>query len=1037
MTNQNSGNYGRDYTNRMAATVDNLASSYQRSSAPVTTATSHSAEQPPVRNLMPPGDPSISLKTLALAVPTKQSEGTNGTSRPQEKDEQDEPRPADDATMTGDLAKDDAYTREALSTWDQSEDEPEDTPMSMLQTPEVMNEDKVPAGPPKVKGLMVEGHLVVSNSCTPFVRCLLDTGAQLSILSTRIFERDCRGEVDLKPSRHTLVTASGAAMKVHGEMQAALEIGSRQISWHWLVADVVEDAILGLDFMTKHRCHWDWGLQTLRLGSENAAKNTHAVLSTDIYLPGRSETFFYCVLQREEGCPTVGLVTGCELFVRRHGLAVASVVAAKSLGQVPVRILNPHFEVISVKKGTVVARYEALEKTVEPLFLPTTTGKEREASLSILTASRPQANSISRLLDTLIDRGISITDLGNRHLHTKIGRKTLGSDKVLATCSDKQMLSTAITVVLFCLCQEQLRRTPKCNDCSRLFKSEEDLKRHRREGSSRWVCPECRRLYLTRKTLLEHWKRAGHPGIMDVPTAERISPLACAWGEDAKRSRHGTPPPTFHTPPPMVTHLGEKKPTSTAARSRPNVKHTPRKRPPSIVSIVPLPMEKKEERKETPMGKMVKLTRDTPAVRIKQEPSRTDSRGRSTGRQESPRDPRNYGTTHAEVTPGGAGNSQTLKRKGSSHTPPSQEDKREKARKVESSTDSSTEDSGTDTTQDEQASVTTEVDAATFVSDMDHLLYPDPATTTASQVLLSISDTVAPTTVVSTALQISTVTTTVDQQPILQLTRVVTTSSAQLTLPLISPSTMDAAPSDLLTPVVTGLGSAPSAQAVNTPALINTTASATSLLTSILTGPGTASSSALLPWLTHPIYIGATNSQIVAPTTTWQPQAVSVATLSVNPFQPGSLRPSSTVTSSAVSAGRRSTRSLGAAVPGTSGQQASVSCIWRANAVVGDRVRRLEESVTRVSERYRRLLAPYEASVEEERSLGEEYRRARDELRTSEVQFREAWRKIEEARQACDDARERQEAKQESTKALRDEIDDVLSELPDPTLMTW
>lgn len=97
-------------------------------------------------------------------------------------------------------------------------------------------------------------------------------------------------------------------------------------------------------------------------------------------------------------------------------------------------------------------------------------------------------------------------------------------------------------------------------------------------------------------------------------------------------------------------------------------------------------------------------------------------------------------------------------------------------------------------------------------------------------------------------------------------------------------------------------------------------------------------------------------------------------------------------------------------------------------------MRHLEENVTQVSGRYRQLLAQYEVAVAEERPIIAECQLARTEQQTAENQFREAWTRTSNARQTYDDAQERRAAKQETIRALRDQIDEVLSELPDPTL---
>ncbi|KAI5738489.1 hypothetical protein M8J77_007742 [Diaphorina citri] len=92
---------------------------------------------------------------------------------------------------------------------------------------------------------------------------LLDTGASKSIL-----RRDILAETNLKnPDKYTLKTATGEQSRVYGEIEVTMQLGNVEMRHTFVVADIVDDCILGFDFMMDHGVSMDFGDSTMIIGN--------------------------------------------------------------------------------------------------------------------------------------------------------------------------------------------------------------------------------------------------------------------------------------------------------------------------------------------------------------------------------------------------------------------------------------------------------------------------------------------------------------------------------------------------------------------------------------------------------------------------------------------------------------------------------------------------------------------------------------------------------------------------------------------------
>ena len=84
----------------------------------------------------------------------------------------------------------------------------------------------------------------------------LDTGASRTVVSSRLLKHLTRGHL-VRPTHLQLQTATGQYISVQGEQEVEVKIGEKK-NWHTvIIADIVDDCIIGLDFMRKYSCKMD------------------------------------------------------------------------------------------------------------------------------------------------------------------------------------------------------------------------------------------------------------------------------------------------------------------------------------------------------------------------------------------------------------------------------------------------------------------------------------------------------------------------------------------------------------------------------------------------------------------------------------------------------------------------------------------------------------------------------------------------------------------------------------------------------------
>ena len=226
---------------------------------------------------------------------------------------------------------------------------------------------------------------------------ILDTGASHSII-----RRDLVVEPTTPLKGVTLRTATGEQGKIKGTIEREVTIGPISLKHRFVVADIVEEIIIGLDFMIAHGFVLDLEQLILRYKNveisltsgpqEDVRVNRIAIVDKE-EIPANSETLIWAKILGNPGNKTPVIIEPVN----------DSVMVARSLGQinqeyVPVRIINPSPKPMVLKAGEIVAQCEKAEIIIdcgeEIQSEPFKSTKSMQSSIQEWTEGLPQEERI-------------------------------------------------------------------------------------------------------------------------------------------------------------------------------------------------------------------------------------------------------------------------------------------------------------------------------------------------------------------------------------------------------------------------------------------------------------------------------------------------------------------------------------------------------------------------------------------------------------------------------------------------------------------
>ena len=129
---------------------------------------------------------------------------------------------------------------------------------------------------------------------------VLDSGAQASILSTAVFNRLTRSHrKEMYRVDEQIRTANGSTSKVKWQGYLLIQLGTKVVRHNFLVADIIDDCLLGADFLLQHECILDMQNHSLTIGEIEiplrakqlvAERECHAIATETQKIPAHMQT---------------------------------------------------------------------------------------------------------------------------------------------------------------------------------------------------------------------------------------------------------------------------------------------------------------------------------------------------------------------------------------------------------------------------------------------------------------------------------------------------------------------------------------------------------------------------------------------------------------------------------------------------------------------------------------------------------------------------------------------------------------------------
>ena len=197
-------------------------------------------------------------------------------------------------------------------------------------------------------------------------RLLLDTGATRTIVNSATISN----RQSILPTTWKLKTATGDPVSVYGEMMATFEIGRTLFKHRVLVADISENIILGLDFLSTFGLELDLRKKTVTIGEEEVVlcskkdSTAQVRLVEDTTIPARSQM----VTQARTAVDVPGginMILEPEVLEEElgHGVLVARTLFLTS-PEIPVRLMNVNNYAVTLKKGSVLGHCSPITSVV-------------------------------------------------------------------------------------------------------------------------------------------------------------------------------------------------------------------------------------------------------------------------------------------------------------------------------------------------------------------------------------------------------------------------------------------------------------------------------------------------------------------------------------------------------------------------------------------------------------------------------------------------------------------------------------------------
>ena len=236
---------------------------------------------------------------------------------------------------------------------------------------------------------------------------LVDTGASISAVSTSIWRiiRSLCSRHTLLPTRTEVRTVSGEQATVRGQVALEVKLGGQFYVHQFVVMDISEDIILGMDFLLKHQVDIDWrrGILSLR-GEEVQSYHRYSlgngrvrriVVARDTTVPANSQRVVdgsLCGRSRGE-LPDWGIVSTAGKLLGSKGVMVGRTLIDPRRKLLPILVLNPGDTEVELNKNTCLGVLSPALEVGSPLGGGTLQPGQQEHQTMRQAAEAPQPPS--------------------------------------------------------------------------------------------------------------------------------------------------------------------------------------------------------------------------------------------------------------------------------------------------------------------------------------------------------------------------------------------------------------------------------------------------------------------------------------------------------------------------------------------------------------------------------------------------------------------------------------------------------------------
>ena len=205
------------------------------------------------------------------------------------------------------------------------------------------------------------------------INFLVDTGSAITIVSSSASAWLNLGDMELKTVPYDVRVADGQVLNVHGQCELEITLGPLKVSHLVVVADISQEAILGMDFLSEHECKIDLPRSLLSVNgievnmwreNETVPSVCRVALKCDELIPANHEQLVSARVIRRGSEARYNIVEPSSLFRDRTGIMLGRSLVDISSGSLVIRLCNPSDEDIELKGGMTLGVCEPIVECI-------------------------------------------------------------------------------------------------------------------------------------------------------------------------------------------------------------------------------------------------------------------------------------------------------------------------------------------------------------------------------------------------------------------------------------------------------------------------------------------------------------------------------------------------------------------------------------------------------------------------------------------------------------------------------------------------